>query len=376
MGDELQTRRLVQEAFRRTHVTPRPALTLRVRDRLLEERRRGSLRLKPLHVIAGGTVAALLVGALAVAAGVIDLPDRSLAGGPFNSRTLTHSPAKPGPGATVVLPAAPNRPAVAPYRRLDWRGQAVGWFTPPADAASFIASPDGSLIAIPESDGTSVFDSSGRLLGHVPAFGKWSADGSHAACQLRTNGLTPQLVKTVIGERGGLEQRTIDVKGYDFDFSSGWQTAGCNVSSDRLVAIRLQRELPQRPTVAEVAAMKLGSGELIAHLSYADLSAAVDPVLSHDGRNLAENDPQGHWAVIRDLLTGQVVGHVAGRVVAFSGDDQLVLTSASQPGDPHAAIVDWRWGPHDLGRSWRRDRPGRAAPRPGVHPHAGCAGQR
>lgn len=148
----------------------------------------------------------------------------------------------------------------------------------------------------------------------------------------------------VVGERGGLEQRTIDVRGHDFDFSSGWQTAGCSVSSDRLVAIRLQRELPQQPTVAEVAVLKLGSGEVRSHLSYADLPAAIDPVLSHDGRYLAENDPQGAWAAIRDLRTGQVIGHVAGRVVAFSGDDQLVLTSASQPADPHAAIVDWRWG--------------------------------
>jgi len=96
--------------------------------------------------------------------------------------------------------------------------------------------------------------------------------------------------------------------------------------------------------VSEAVRIKLSSGRVLSHVDCT--GAATAPVLSHDARYLAENDEGGRTAAIRDLATGEVLGHVAGSVAAFSGDDRLVLTNAAGTGTapaPRAALVDWRW---------------------------------
>jgi hypothetical protein len=124
--------------------------------------------------------------------------------------------------------------------------------------------------------------------------------------------------------------------------SAGWTLGGCAAGSGRLVAFHQ----PTPPVVDQVAVIALGTGRVVSAISYDGGLPPVAPVLSPDARSLAENDPELRVASIRDLASGEVVGHVTGLVTGFSGDGRLVLTD-SELGAPTAAsrvaLVDWGW---------------------------------
>jgi hypothetical protein len=103
---------------------------------------------------------------------------------------------------------------------------------------------------------------------------------------------------------------------------------------------------PAPSVVDETAVMALSTGRVVSRVTYDDGLPPVEPVLSPDARYLAENDPERRAASIRDLASGEVVGHVTGLVTGFSGDGRLVVTDGelgSPTPESHVAVVDWGW---------------------------------
>ena len=348
MMPEERDRQLVEEAFRRTHEPPAPDLVPRVRRRIRRERLRAGESRGPLAwCIAGGSAVVLLLAGLLVDSGYLDLPiDARPQPAPANSALVHRSPGDADVEPTFLLAPAGGPAGAAPLRRLDWSGRTIGFLAPPAAGGAEVVSPDGSLVAIPdvEGRGATVLDAAGRRVGHMAAFGAWSGDGAHAACALVVDGTSTRVELTDLAARPAPAQHVATVTGAGTP-DGRWTLWGCSVRADALVALRLERDGRGPYVVAETARVKLSTGRVLAHEDGGDL-AAVAPVLSHDARYLAENDDGGRTAAIRDLDSGEVVGHVAGTVVAFSGDDQLVLTDTGAPGSgptSRAALVDWRW---------------------------------
>ncbi|HXM55782.1 MAG TPA: hypothetical protein VOB72_10365 [Candidatus Dormibacteraeota bacterium] len=320
-------RELVREVFARTQAPAAPDLGRRVRARVEDERRR---RLAAdggwLLLVAGGALALMMAVGVLIDGGALPLPAPSGVAPAPQADALASSP--PGDAATFV----------AGTRRLDWSGRPAGAFTPPAGAPAHAVSPDGALMAVPTAgDGADVLDAGGRLVGRLPAFGAWSGDGAHVACGLVPGGFLVADLR---------DPAHLRLTATALAHGSGWTLAGCSAGTDLLAAVRQERDGAGRYGVAEAMLVRMSVGRVVTHLDYADGPPPAGPVLSHDARYLAENDPDRSAAGMRDLVTGEVVGHVSGVVVAFSGDDRLVLTDSElgAPADAsRATLVDWRW---------------------------------
>jgi hypothetical protein len=331
-------RRLAAEVFARSRVAPRPGLVGRVRARVANERRRrpadGSWQL----LVAGTALALALAAGVLLDAGALTWPSGHDAS-PAPNATALGRRAPAGPMPTFLVAAAGGT-----QRRVDWSGGTVGAFAPPPGTLDTVAAPDGALVALRTAGGVDVVDAAGQPVATLPAFGAWSGDGLHVACALAAAGAL-QVVATDLRDPTRPLSTSVPVTGGDGP--AGWTLLGCGARSDLLVAVRQERDGTGRYGLAETMLVRMGTGAVLSRIAYGDGAAPAAPVLSHDARFLAENDPDRRVAAIRDLASGEVIGHVAGLVTAFSGDDRLVLT-ATEAGAPTAtsrtALVDWRWG--------------------------------
>jgi hypothetical protein len=338
IGRDGDDRRLVRDVFARIRVAPRPDLARRVRERVAVERRRGRPDGGWQLVLAGGTLALAMVVGLLVDAGALQWP----VGGAPTPAPQAATLGSQGPAApTFLLPHAGGGPG--PLRRIDWTGRAIGSVVVPASAAGVAVSPDGALLAVRAAGdpGTDVLDASGRVVARPDAFGAWSSDGAHVACALVAGAAGLQVVTLDLRDPARPRRSAVPVEGLG-GASDGWTLGGCAAGSGRLVAFHE----PTPPVVDEAAVIVVGTGRVISTVSYDDGLPPVAPVLSTDARLLAENDPELRAASIRDLASGEVVGHVTGLVTGFSGDARLVLTDGElgspTPGS-RAALVDWGW---------------------------------
>jgi hypothetical protein len=342
INEETTDRDLVREVLEGTRRPATPGLTRRVRERVGEERRRRATSDGGWQLgLAGGTLVLAMVAGLLVESGDLQWPAASTVTPAPSTGTLAHSvPAVPGVQPTLLLPADPGPPP-SPMRRVDWTGRGAGALMPPAVAAGLVVSPDGALVAVLADAGsdTGIIDAGGRLVARLPAFGTWSGDGAHLACALVPGAATEAIVTTDLRDPARPQSTTTPAGGLP---GGGWTLLGCTAGTDLLVATRVGVD----GSAAEVDVVRLSTGRLLSAVAYGDGPVPVAPVLSPDARDLAENDPARPVASIRDLLTGEVVGHVTGLVTGFSGDGRLVLVDA-ELGDPasgsHTAIVDWRW---------------------------------
>jgi len=340
IGPERDDRRLVRDVFARTRIAPRPNLARRVRERVGEERRRrrpdGGWQL----LVAGGALTLAMVVGLLVDDGVLQWP----AGGASTSAPRDATLGGEAPGAPTFL-VPPAGGGAGPLRRVDWTGRTRGSLATPAGdgADGVVASPDGALVAVRTGSGAAadVLDTAGQVVARLPAFDAWSGDGARVACALVAGGDGLRVVTTDLRDPARPRSATAAVAGLD-GLAAGWTLGGCAAGSGRLVALHE----PTPPVVDEAAVIALGTGRVVARVAYDDGLPPVAPVLSADARYLAENDPERGTASIRDLGSGEVVGHVAGLVTGFSGDGGLVVTD-TELGPPAAAsrvaLVDWRW---------------------------------
>jgi hypothetical protein len=344
---EERDRQLVEEAFEVTRVPPTPDLAARVRERVRRERLRREGTRGPLAVAlaTGGAVVLLLAGVL-VDSGYLELPIDPRPQPAPSSGTLGGQLGREVEPTFLLAPRA-GETGLPGLRRLDWSGRALGSFVPSLDTTGASVSPDGSLVAVPDTDGdgATVLDATGRPVVHLAAFGAWSSDGAHAVCALQA-GDAPRVTMTDLDAAGGAVQRLLPVTG-DALPDARWRLWGCSARADVAVALRLEQHGPGGEVVAEATRIRPSTGRVLSRVDFADRPPLSSPVLSHGARYLAGSVDGGRTAEIRDLVSGEVVGHVGGEVVAFSGDDQLVLVDDEQQGPVPAArasLVDWRWG--------------------------------
>jgi hypothetical protein len=344
--DDRSDRDVARQVFGRTRVPPPPDLARRVQGRLAEERRRRAAADGGwLLGLAGGALALALAAALAIDSGALPWPGWGGATPAPSTATLSEpGAAAPGVVPAFLVPAAGDGQA---WRRVDWTGRTTGSFRPPADALGTDVSPDGSLVAVraPAGPGADVLDAGGGLVARLDAFGGWSGDGAHVACALVTDATAAGIVVTNLADPTSPWSSTRTVTGAGRP-GPGWTLAGCSAGTDLLVALRQEHWHGAGYALAEVSVVRMSTGRVVSHLAYPDGAPVEAPVLAPDARHLAENDPARAAAAIRDLLTGEVVGHVTGLVTAFTGDGRLVLTDtelgAASPSS-RAALVDWRW---------------------------------
>lgn len=328
-------RDLVRDAFARTRSLPAPDLTRRVGERIGVARRARALGADAWQpLLAGAALALVLMAGLLVEDGQLPWPVWGGAAHAPDASTLARTTPAPGGAAATILVAGDGV-----LRRVDWNGRALGTFVPPNGALAFTVSPDGALVAARSGGvGADILDAGGALVAHLPAFGAWSGDGAHVACALEAGAV--RIANLVDPSRPRFSVTPLGGPGQP---GPGWTLLGCSAGSDVMAAARQERAGAAGYALEEVDLVRLSTGSVLSHVAYSDGVPPVRPVLSHDGRLLAENDQDGRSAAIRDLLTGEVLGHVAGAVVAFTGDDRYVLTGAAQ-GIPRTALVDWRWG--------------------------------
>jgi len=338
---ERDNRRLAREVFARTRVAPAPDLSRRARARVAAERRRrarsdGGWQL----VLAGGVLALAMTAGLLADEGVLQWPawgSPAPAPAPQTATLGSGGPAAP----TFLVPPAGGGPG--PLRRVDWTGRATGSLAVPDGGTVAGVSADGALVAVRtgRGGGADVLDRNGRVVARLAAFDAWSGDGAHVACSLVAGAAGLEIATSDLRDLARPASATAAVAGLDGG-GAGWTLGGCSAMANRLVA--LHEVAP--PVVDEAALIDPRTGRVLVRVRYDDGLPPVAPALSPDARYLAENDPERRVAGIRDLVVGDVVGHVTGLVTAFSGDGRLVVTD-TELGAPapesRVALVDWRW---------------------------------
>ena len=266
---------------------------------------------------------------------------------------------------------------------LDWTGKpratirisqpaGVGPKYGPAPRTIRSVSPDGSRLLL--SDGTAL-DQSGRPVGQIDGtvgFGwRWAEDNAHV-CELTVPGYASFKGGTLEGPVSLLwtsltsEPLPVVVVG-SVGASDSVAVVACNKDTDRAVVIRSTTvSVPNRNTMSAISAanelmvIEISTGRFLYRHTYPIGSqplSGTQVVVSSDGHYAAESlhyaplemrlsrDPASA-TIIRELPSGRELGTIdSGNVVAFSGDDSLVLTKTSPAADSvQSQLIDWKSG--------------------------------
>jgi hypothetical protein len=264
---------------------------------------------------------------------------------------------------------------------LDWTGKphatirisqpaGVGPKYGPAPRTIRSVSSDGSRLLL--SDGAAL-DQSGHPIGQIDGtagFGwRWAEDNAHV-CELTVPGYASFKGGTLEGPVSLLwtsltsKARTVAVVG-SAGATDSVEVVACNKDTDRAVVIQSTTvSVPDRNTMSAISAAKelmvieISTGRFLYRRTYPIGSqplSGTQVVVSSDGHYAAESlhyaalemklseDPASA-TTIRELPSGRELGTIdSGNVVAFSGDDSLVLTTTS-PGADHlqSQLIDWK----------------------------------
>ncbi len=266
---------------------------------------------------------------------------------------------------------------------LDWTGKpratirisqpaGVGPKYGPVPRTIRSVSPDGSRLLL--SDGTAL-DQSGRPVGQIDGtvgFGwRWAEDNAHV-CELTVPGYASFKGGTLEGPVSLLwtsltsEPLPVVVVG-SVGASDSVAVVACNKDTDRAVVIRSTTvSVPNRNTMSAISAanelmvIEISTGRFLYRHTYPIGSqplSGTQVVVSSDGHYAAESlhyaplemrlsrDPASA-TIIRELPSGRELGTIdSGNVVAFSGDDSLVLTKTSPAADSvQSQLIDWKSG--------------------------------
>jgi len=224
------------------------------------------------------------------------------------------------------------------------------------------------------SDGTAL-DQSGRPVGQIDGtvgFGwRWAEDNAHV-CELTVPGYASFKGGTLEGPVSLLwtsltsEPLPVVVVG-SVGASDSVAVVACNKDTDRAVVIRSTTvSVPNRNTMSAISAanelmvIEISTGRFLYRHTYPIGSqplSGTQVVVSSDGHYAAESlhyaplemrlsrDPASA-TIIRELPSGRELGTIdSGNVVAFSGDDSLVLTKTSPAADSvQSQLIDWKSG--------------------------------
>ena len=293
-------------------------------------------------------VAMVLVAATAVGTAVVIRglhPKGAVTNHP--SPTPIATPA-PTPAPTAMAQAL-NVPASTPVilfhdpvdvQQIDgvtWDGSAKGRVFASSDPAmGFVQNPAGTLFGWTGS----IRDRSGAIVAspavNTKGFaGTWADDGQHYCSMISKSALPPAggepatLQLTAVGQA---PRNVVQVGGMYDQASAG--VAACSIEKDRAVVV----QLTSIGTAVQLWVVQLSTGRVLWTRASGDIRS------SRDGQYIAEisdNQATGKSTTTIYGPTGGVLGHVAGRVQAFSWDGSLAVL-----GDYGGAVsvISWRDG--------------------------------
>jgi len=266
---------------------------------------------------------------------------------------------------------------------LDWTGKpratirisqpaGVGPKYGPAPRTIRSVSPDGSRLLL--SDGTAL-DQSGGAVGQIDGTvgfdWRWAEDNTHV-CELTVPGYASFKGGTLEGPVSLLwtsltsKPRTVAIVG-SAGATDSVEVVACNRGTDRAVVMQSTIvSVPNRNSMSAISAAKelmvieISTGRFLYRHIYPIGSqplSGTQVVVSSDGHYAAESlhyaalemklsrDPASA-TTIRGLPSGRELGTIdSGNVVAFSGDDSLVLTTTSRTADSlESQSIDWKSG--------------------------------
>jgi hypothetical protein len=292
-------------------------------------------------------VAMVLVAATAVGTAVVIR-------GLHPKGVVTHHPS-PTPVATPAPTPAPtamaqplNVPAGTPVilfhdpvdvQQIDgvtWDGNKTGRVAANPEMG-FVQNPTGTLYGL----SASIRDRSGAVVATLPAptkgfRGTWADDGQHYCSMAsadplgQAGGVPTTLQLTAVGKA----PRNIVQIGRVYDQTSAG-VAACSIAKDRAVAV-------QSNSIGEAVqfwVVQLSTGRVLWTRPSGDIRA------SRDGQYIAEisyNQTTGSSSTTIYNPTGAVLGHVAGRVDAFSWDGSLAVQMENYGGP--VSVINWRSG--------------------------------
>jgi hypothetical protein len=285
--------------------------------------------------------------------------------------------------STYAHPASDPIQGLATVYSLDWTGSphatiriaqpaGVGPKNGPAPRMIRSVSPDGSRLLL--SDGT-VLDQSGHPVGQIDQTAgfeaRWAEDDAHL-CELTVPGYASFKGGTLEGPVSLLwtsltsKPRAVAIVG-SAGATDSVEVVACNRGTDRAVVMQSTIvSVPNRNTMSAIPAAKelmvieISTGRFLYRHTYPIGSqplSGTEVVVSRDGNYAAESlhyaalemklsrDPASA-TTIRELPSGRELGTIdSGNVVAFSGDDSLVLTTTSHAADSlQSQLIDWKSG--------------------------------
>jgi hypothetical protein len=277
----------------------------------------------------------------------------------LHSKNVVTTHPSPTPIATATATPAPTPlsqrlqvPASTPVilfrdpvnnQQLDgitWDGLASGRVAINPDIAmGFVQNPAGTLYGwtgyIRDRTGAVVASPAVNTKGFA---GTWSDDGQHYCSMVSKSALPPAggepatLQLTAVGQA----PRNVIQVGKMYDQASAY-VAACSIEKDRAVVVQ---GTGTAPNTVQFWVVQLSTGRILW-----TRSETGDTVASRDGQYIAEisvNQATGTSTTTIYSPSGAVLGHVAGRVEAFSWDGSLAVQMADYNGP--VSVVRWRDG--------------------------------
>ena len=273
---------------------------------------------------------------------------------PQVSVLMTPSPSQVGQPPDLIYVRDPNGPRLI---EMDWSGLVHG----SVSAQGFGGpSPDGSRF-IRSIDHVTVEEWTGRSLGRldldpeISGLATWADDGRHVCSIIFPPGSGPDTGtgSLWIGAPGEVG-RTVGPVGKS---GSDPGIAACSVKNNRaVVAGGLSPHWPPGATryliTAEVQVVNLSTGAIEYKRQYPlgnlggqlESGTRGDWVLvaaSRGGQYLAESGVFNGSTTIRQVPTGNEVGHLSGTVLGFSWDGSSVVTSVNTGGSREVQFIKW-----------------------------------
>ena len=229
---------------------------------------------------------------------------------------------------------------------VTWDGSARGRVGVVDAGMGFVQNPAGTLYGWTDS----IHDRSGRIVATLPVItkgfpGTWADDGQHICSLVSENpfgqpgGKPTTLQVSLLGKA----PRSVVQVGRAYEQTS-IGVAACSIEKDRAVIVQSGG---QGMSTAQFWVVQLSTGRIVWTRAYpVDGINTIDIRPSRDAQYIAEAKytccPATPSTTTIYGPTGAVLGHVAGRVDAFSWDGSLAVQMANY-GEP-ASVINWRSG--------------------------------
>jgi hypothetical protein len=291
---------------------------------------------RPSHNLQWLAVAAAAILAILVVAGLMStrIAHRGAAPVPAASPKADYGP--PPAGVNLLYVHDPNNPSwLIGY---DWQGQPRGTvkLSQPTDVRM---APDGSAfeVTIGAKGGSGDFlDRLGHLIPGVPApgmpVGMWADDDRHMCFAFADQHTSSWILGTQLP--GEIVRSVAVIAPYLAGGQTSISVAACSVRNDQAILVRTTIAWP-----SELWVVRISDGMVLSHSTYPNSGLVANVVGSSDGAFIAENSsnstgqlgPTAPSTIIRRVSDRSVVATLDPTlgVLAFSGDDSLVLVASS-----------------------------------------------